>query len=151
MRAQVVSVKRPRSGLFAAARSLPDWLRALWRGAGRTALEEGFVDGAAADDAGPSSDASLVPIPRWPRLRAGRTAGFECGGCAVCVAVCPSRALEAVDRGLPVLDLGRCIGCGLCVDRCPAAALELGDGMPVLFAPRGNDGIRIALGERSLQ
>ena len=44
-------------------------------------------------------------------------------GCALCEAVCPTRAI-ARPAGQPVsLDLGRCIFCSECVEVCPAGAV----------------------------
>lgn len=146
MAGQVVSVKRPRSGLFAGMRSLPFWLRALWPAAGSPSQDERAEAASARDDV-PAFDGSLCPAPRWPRLRAEAARDLDCERCGRCVAACPSRALETIGSTL-VLDLGRCIGCGICVERCPEAALALGEGMPVFVAPPTESGLRMPLGSR---
>jgi len=43
-------------------------------------------------------------------------------GCGECAAVCPTRAIEASERGL-VVDYGRCVVCQLCTEACPAGAM----------------------------
>jgi ferredoxin len=116
MSGQIIVVERPRRGLFAGVRSLSSSWRALWR-------SESRVESGAQGE------------PRRPRLRALEEAASDCAACAVCVAICPSRALalgEALEGGLRGqasvalwLDLGRCIGCGLCVEACPEGRLEI--------------------------
>ena len=53
--------------------------------------------------------------PRW--------SGEGCTGCGVCVAVCPVRALRAVDDGRVEIDGSRCIGCGDCITSCPSSSM----------------------------
>ena len=44
-------------------------------------------------------------------------------GCAECVSVCPTRAIQAKQGGLAV-DYGRCVVCQLCTEVCPTGAME---------------------------
>jgi formate hydrogenlyase subunit 6/NADH:ubiquinone oxidoreductase subunit I len=56
----------------------------------------------------------------------------KCNGCAVCVPVCPVRALSLdstsrTDGTIAVsefrIDLGKCFACGACIDICPESSL----------------------------
>lgn len=45
-----------------------------------------------------------------------------CSGCASCVDVCPSEAIEMQDCKAMV-DTDKCVDCGVCVDECPVEAI----------------------------
>lgn len=58
----------------------------------------------------------------------------RCAGCSICVALCPTRALQEgplqeIAKGLdapPVLiDLDACAFCGMCVNFCPVRAFRM--------------------------
>ena len=56
----------------------------------------------------------------------------KCKGCALCVMVCPRKALSMAEdvnrRGLSYAvmdDPSRCTGCGLCYIMCPDCGIEL--------------------------
>jgi len=53
-----------------------------------------------------------------------RVDSTKCDGCGVCIAICPTKAIEKTDRGVRVNPIS-CIGCGLCVPQCPTGALDL--------------------------
>ncbi len=46
-----------------------------------------------------------------------------CGGCEVCIELCPFGAIERVDEQAHV-NIALCKGCGTCVAACPSGALE---------------------------
>ncbi len=46
-----------------------------------------------------------------------------CGGCEVCIELCPFGAIERVDEQAQV-NIALCKGCGTCVAACPSGALE---------------------------
>ncbi len=48
----------------------------------------------------------------------------KCTGCAICVGVCPSDAIEIVN-GKSEMDADKCIGCGDCIAHCPEQAIDL--------------------------
>lgn len=48
----------------------------------------------------------------------------KCIGCAKCSRVCPTDAIEMVDKK-PVINADKCILCGACVEACPVDALEM--------------------------
>ena len=49
----------------------------------------------------------------------------QCVGCAICVDVCPSRALEMQPTDLfPRLIAERCTACADCVQQCPTGAID---------------------------
>ena len=154
---QIVVVKRPRGGLFAGVRSLPHWLRAIWRNDGEALARQRARAsvGAARESNAPDRGASLTPVPRRPRFRSNGRRATDCGRCQVCIAACPSDALAretATDHVTPApltLDLGRCIGCGICVEICPEAALELIEGPLAHWAPSAGQSLTIALLERT--
>jgi Ni,Fe-hydrogenase III small subunit/NAD-dependent dihydropyrimidine dehydrogenase PreA subunit len=66
------------------------------------------------------------PAPALPERHGGalRVDGAKCAeGCAECVSVCPTRAIER-PAGRPIaLDLGKCIFCAACVEICPTGAI----------------------------
>ena len=77
-----------------------------------------------------------------PRTAPDNLRGFhvndwdECIGCGTCADICPTEAIEMVDRHelevkpgehqrRPVIDYGRCCYCGLCVDTCTTGSLKM--------------------------
>ena len=48
-----------------------------------------------------------------------------CTGCGRCVRICPSDAIELVDR-IPTWTKSRCLRCCACINRCPVHALQFG-------------------------
>ncbi len=46
-----------------------------------------------------------------------------CGGCEVCIELCPFGAIEKVD-GKAHINIALCKGCGTCVGACPSGALD---------------------------
>lgn len=65
--------------------------------------------------------------PALPERHGGalRVDGAKCiEGCAVCVTVCPTRAIERAAERPVALDLGKCIFCAACVEICPARAIS---------------------------
>ena len=48
-----------------------------------------------------------------------------CTGCGRCVRMCPSKAIELVDR-IPTWTKSRCLRCSACINRCPFHALQYG-------------------------
>lgn len=48
-----------------------------------------------------------------------------CIGYGDCMRACPFDAITVDERGLPVIDMGRCTGCGICVDECPRGQMGL--------------------------
>ncbi len=79
-------------------------------------LKQGKASTAWPAEGGDDGQAGVLGMPR---LHAERCPP-ECSDCA---AVCPTRAIEALDQCI-ALDYGRCIHCQLCVEACPAGALE---------------------------
>ena len=50
-----------------------------------------------------------------------------CKACGICVAFCPTGALDKDEMGSPyVKDLDKCIHCGWCEIRCPDFAITVG-------------------------
>ena len=47
----------------------------------------------------------------------------NCGGCEICVELCPFKALSIVD-GKCEVNIALCKGCGTCVGACPTGALD---------------------------
>jgi formate hydrogenlyase subunit 6/NADH:ubiquinone oxidoreductase subunit I len=124
MPAQVVVVKRSQRDAFAAPRSAPAWLRAVWIGLARSSRSLPDTTGLADRPIGAGH------LPRLARDDHGR---HRCIGCELCVELCPSHSLALElgdsDAGGGIerfeLDPGRCIGCGLCGEACPEDAIEL--------------------------
>jgi len=49
-----------------------------------------------------------------------------CKGCGICVAFCPTGALDKDEAGYPyVKDIEKCINCGWCEIRCPDFAITV--------------------------
>lgn len=46
-----------------------------------------------------------------------------CKGCGICVAFCPTNALELKDGKVNIANMEACIECGLCELRCPDFAI----------------------------
>jgi len=77
-----------------------------------------------------------------PRTAPDNLRGFhvndweKCIGCGTCADICPTEAIEMVERHdlpkkagehqrRPVIDYGRCCYCGLCVDTCTTGSLDM--------------------------
>ena len=54
----------------------------------------------------------------------GLFCGYACLGYGDCSCVCPFDAIR-MERGLPVIDPGKCTTCGKCVDACPRKIIFL--------------------------
>lgn len=48
-----------------------------------------------------------------------------CTGCGRCVRMCPSKAIELIDR-IPTWTKSKCLRCSACINRCPFHALHYG-------------------------
>jgi heterodisulfide reductase subunit A len=46
-----------------------------------------------------------------------------CGGCEVCIELCPYGAIERADEQVSV-NVALCKGCGTCVAACPSGAMD---------------------------
>lgn len=85
---------------------------------------------------------SMDDIFKNPRESQDNYRGFhvnewdKCIGCGTCSEVCPTNAINMVERSdvadeegskpeRPVIDYGRCCFCGLCVDICTSGSLSL--------------------------
>ena len=50
----------------------------------------------------------------------------KCSGCGICAAICPSKALEVVDKKCRMVEvMPLCVSCGDCTAICPEGALTL--------------------------
>lgn len=84
----------------------------------------------------------MEDIFKNPRVAKDNYRGFhvndweKCIGCGTCSEICPTNAIQMVERGelpdeegskpeRPVIDYGRCCFCGLCVDICTTGSLNL--------------------------
>lgn len=56
-----------------------------------------------------------------------------CGGCGVCVEVCP-HAVFAMDGGKAIAAAERCIECGACSLNCPTGAITVESGVGCAYA-----------------
>ena len=84
----------------------------------------------------PEERRPLYPRARWRHELLRHEDGRErCVGCALCAAVCPSRAIhvEAAESSdlrryakVYEVNLARCIFCGHCQEACPVQAIVLG-------------------------
>ena len=52
-----------------------------------------------------------------------------CYGCGACIALCPTNALELVDR-LAIVEQQNCTLCEHCIPSCPVFALRIEDVKP---------------------
>ncbi len=69
--------------------------------------------------------------PLKPEVNSG-----QCNNCAVCVSLCPVKAISA-DNGAAKVDKSRCKGCNhYCVAFCPHEALSVQDGSQTRFQKR---------------
>ncbi len=50
---------------------------------------------------------------------------YGCLGYGDCVRVCPFGAIRMGDKGIPIVDDGKCTGCGLCSQACPRGIIAL--------------------------
>jgi Fe-S-cluster-containing hydrogenase component 2 len=48
----------------------------------------------------------------------------KCTGCATCVDICPSAAIELKDDKA-VVSVNDCVDCETCVDECPESAIHM--------------------------
>ncbi|MEM2094061.1 MAG: 4Fe-4S binding protein [Candidatus Bathyarchaeia archaeon] len=65
-----------------------------------------------------------VPVP--PSFRGTITySKDQCVGCLLCIRVCPSGAITAIEGRKVVFDMGRCLFCGQCAEICPKNAIRL--------------------------
>jgi heterodisulfide reductase subunit A len=48
-----------------------------------------------------------------------------CGGCGICVSMCPYEALSVNGAGVAEVNQVLCEGCGTCVSACPSGAAQL--------------------------
>ena len=80
----------------------------------------------------PTFGQKLTGIFARPMYNHGRGTGKfyvdrTCTGCGRCVRICPSEAIQLVDR-IPTWTKSKCIRCCACVNRCPFKALQFGRG-----------------------
>lgn len=66
-----------------------------------------------------------------PILTLKQDSTLQCNACGLCIAHCPTNALDlsATDTGVVVdfrLDVLRCVTCGLCQEVCPVDAIRMG-------------------------
>ncbi len=61
------------------------------------------------------------------RMAGGGPKGCEygCLGFGSCAQVCPVDAITITDKGIAVVDKGKCIGCTKCVDACPKNIIKM--------------------------
>jgi Na+-translocating ferredoxin:NAD+ oxidoreductase RNF subunit RnfB len=53
-----------------------------------------------------------------------KTCKAGCIKCELCVKNCPQRCI-VMDRGIPIVDYGKCDSCGTCVSKCPTKVFKL--------------------------
>ena len=53
----------------------------------------------------------------------------KCGGCGVCVTVCPHGVLDIEDRKARIVERDACMECGACARNCPTGALSVRRGV----------------------
>ena len=68
----------------------------------------------------------------------------RCGGCGMCVTVCPRAVLAVENQRARILDRDACIECGACARNCPTGALSVASGVGcaravILGALRGTE------------
>lgn len=69
--------------------------------------------------------------PLQPIMAESKTAIFVvdedlCYGCGACIALCPTNALELIDR-LAIVEQEDCTLCEHCIPSCPVFALRIED------------------------
>ncbi len=78
----------------------------------------------------PTFGQKLTGLFARPMYEHGRGTGRfyvdrTCTGCGRCTRICPSEAIELIDR-IPTWTKSRCIRCCACINRCPFKALQFG-------------------------
>ena len=53
----------------------------------------------------------------------------KCGGCGMCLEVCPHDVFRLEGRKAAISDPDACMECGACVNNCPAGALSVNRGV----------------------
>jgi heterodisulfide reductase subunit A len=76
--------------------------------------------GAAAKAIGLLSQEALVHSPEVAHIEED-----TCGGCAICVGMCPYEAISVNGGGVAEVNEVLCEGCGTCVSACPSGAAQL--------------------------
>lgn len=74
---------------------------------------------------GPGTGARLIKVLE----RSPSFIPIYCHHCArpPCQEACPVQAIYRNERGIVLIDAGRCIGCKDCVEACPFAAMQFND------------------------
>ncbi len=54
-----------------------------------------------------------------------RACSYGCMGFGDCCVVCPFDAIHMNEKGIPVVDRGKCTGCGNCAEACPRNIIEM--------------------------
>jgi NAD-dependent dihydropyrimidine dehydrogenase PreA subunit len=58
----------------------------------------------------------------------------KCGGCGVCVTVCPHAVLAMHDGKAQIVDRDACMECGACARNCPTEAVSVHAGVGCVTA-----------------
>ncbi|MDR0761094.1 MAG: RnfABCDGE type electron transport complex subunit B [Treponema sp.] len=58
------------------------------------------------------------------KARVMKTCKAGCIKCELCVKNCPQKCI-VMDRGIPIVDYGKCDSCGTCVSKCPTKVFKL--------------------------
>ena len=53
----------------------------------------------------------------------------KCGGCGICITVCPHGVICMDDRKVRIADRDACMECGACARNCPTDALSVTAGV----------------------